>query len=54
MNLNPGKAVNCIAPEYVIKFHENFKPKEKDLKDVKALCNKFNLELPKNFKKSEN
>lgn len=47
-----GQTVKYISPEYVIKFHENYDPKEKDLKDIQALCNKFNLELPKNYKKS--
>lgn len=47
-----GQIVKCISAEYVIKFHENFEPKEKDYKDIKALCDKFNLELPKNYKKS--
>lgn len=46
-----GHSVKCIAPEWVIKFHENYEPKEKDLNDVKALCDKFSLELPKNYKR---
>lgn len=45
-----GKVLNCIAPEFVIKFHGNFEPKTKDLKDIKALCAKFNLKPPENYK----
>lgn len=37
------KTVRCVSAEYAIKFRENYKLKEKDLKDVKALRNKFNL-----------
>jgi len=47
-----GQTVKCISPEYVIKFHENYEPKEKDLKDIQALCEKFNLALPQNYKMS--
>ena len=47
-----GQIVKCISPEYVIKFHENYEPKEKDFKDIKALCDKFRLDLTKNYKKS--
>ncbi len=45
-----GESVKCIHPEWVVKFHANYEPKEKDLKDIKALCDKFGLELPKNYK----
>lgn len=46
-----GKTVNCIAAKYVIKFHENYEPKEKDLQDIKALCYKFNPAPPENYKR---
>lgn len=46
-----GIAVKCISLEYVVKFHENYKPKEKDYKDIEALCSKFGLELPGNYKR---
>ncbi len=38
--------VNCISPEYVVKFHSGYVLKEKDYKDVLAICKKFNLEIP--------
>ena len=49
-----GESVNCIAPEWVVKFHAQaaYEPKEKDLQDVNAICDKFGLEPPKNYKKS--
>lgn len=45
-----GQTVKCIALEYVLKFHSNYEPKEKDLKDIKALCDKFGVEPPENYK----
>lgn len=45
-----GQSVNCIALEYVLKFHANYEPKEKDLKDIQALRNKFGVKPPKNYK----
>ncbi len=47
-----GQTVNCIAPEYVVKFHGNYEPKDKDLQDIRALCEKFHLDPPENYKNS--
>ncbi|MBI2338413.1 nucleotidyltransferase family protein [Candidatus Daviesbacteria bacterium] len=49
-----GKSVKCIPPEWVVKFHAEAKyiPKEKDIQDVKAICDKFGLKLPEKYKKS--
>jgi lincosamide nucleotidyltransferase A/C/D/E len=44
-----GQKVRCIALEWVIKFHENYDPEEKDFNDVKALMNKFNIAPPRNY-----
>lgn len=44
-----GQTVRCIALEWVLKFHENFEPSENDIKDIKALCTKFEVEPPKNY-----
>jgi lincosamide nucleotidyltransferase A/C/D/E len=38
--------VNCISPEYVVKFHSGYELKEKDCQDIFAICKKFNLEIP--------
>ena len=49
-----GRMVRCISPEWAVKFHSGYKPKDKDLQDVSALCRKFGIDLPseyKNFKK---
>lgn len=47
-----GESVKCIPAEWVIKFHAEakYQPKEKDVKDVKAICDKFGFELPENYK----
>ena len=41
--------VDCISAEYVVKFHSGYDLKEKDYQDVLAICNAFNLEIPKNY-----
>jgi lincosamide nucleotidyltransferase A/C/D/E len=41
--------VNCISPEYVVKFHSGYELKEKDCKDILAICKKFNLEIPSEY-----
>jgi lincosamide nucleotidyltransferase A/C/D/E len=41
--------VNCISPEYVVKFHSGYDLKEKDCKDVLAVCEKFDLEIPHEY-----
>ena len=45
-----GQAVRCISPEWTIKFHSGYELKEKDYKDVSALCEKFGIPLPGEFK----
>ncbi len=45
-----GRAVRCISPEWVVKFHSGYKLKDKDFRDVHALCTKFGIELPSEYK----
>ncbi len=50
-----GQRVRCISPEWMVKFHSGYELKEKDFRDVSALCRKFGIELPETivqFKKS--
>ena len=44
-----GQRVRCISPEWTIKFHSGYVLKEKDYKDVSALCEKFGLTLPDEY-----
>ena len=41
--------VDCISPEYVVKFHTGYFLKEKDYKDVLAVCKKYALEIPDEY-----
>lgn len=49
-----GQAINCIPPEWVVKLHAqaSYEPKAKDIQDVNAICDKFGLEPPENYKMS--
>jgi len=44
-----GQAVRCISPEWMVKFHSGYQLKEKDFRDVSALCKKFGIPLPEAF-----
>ena len=46
-----GQSVRCISPEWTIKFHIGYELKEKDYKDVSALCEKFGILLPGEFER---
>jgi lincosamide nucleotidyltransferase A/C/D/E len=51
-----GRTVRSISPEWMVKFHSGYPLKEKDFRDVSALCKKFGIDLPaeyEQFKKSE-
>jgi lincosamide nucleotidyltransferase A/C/D/E len=41
-----GETVRCIAPEWMIRFHDGYALKEKDIRDVTALCEKFGIDNP--------
>ena len=50
-----GQRVRCISPEWMVKFHSGYELKDKDFRDVSALCRKFGIDLPAEyarFKKS--
>ncbi len=44
-----GQVVRCISPEWMVKFHSGYKLKEKDFRDVSALCAKFGIQVPEAF-----
>ena len=44
-----GHPVQCISPEWMVKFHTGYKLDENDYKDVKALCARFGLEIPSDY-----
>lgn len=46
-----GYRVNCIPPEWAVKFHAGYELDENDYRDVKALCEKFGIALPDEYLK---
>jgi len=40
------QTVRCISPEWSVRFHSGYQLKEKDFRDVSALCMKFGMDLP--------
>jgi lincosamide nucleotidyltransferase A/C/D/E len=45
-----GFPVRCIAPEWLVKFHSGYAVDENDYRDVKALCGRFGLVLPEEYR----
>jgi lincosamide nucleotidyltransferase A/C/D/E len=48
-----GYPVKCITPEWLVKFHTGYQFDENDYHDVKALCQRFRLELPAEYEDVE-
>ena len=44
-----GQQVKCVTADQLVKFHIGYEPDENDKKDVKALCEKFGIEVPKEY-----
>jgi lincosamide nucleotidyltransferase A/C/D/E len=44
-----GYPVRCISLEYMVKFHTGYEVDETDYVDVKALCQRFDIEMPTVF-----
>src|ERR1700689_5397841 len=41
-----GCSVRCIAPEWLVKFHSGYELDENDHRDVRLLCEKFEIPVP--------
>jgi lincosamide nucleotidyltransferase A/C/D/E len=48
-----GHPVNCISPEWMVKFHTGYKLDENDYRDVKALCQRFGIKMPPEYDEFE-
>ena len=48
-----GIQVNCITPEWMVKFHTGYKLDGNDYHDVKLLCQKFGFDLPAEYEEFE-
>ncbi|HEY8497537.1 MAG TPA: hypothetical protein VIK98_10975 [Limnochordales bacterium] len=46
-----GRPVRCISPEWLVRFHTGYDPRQKDFHDVVALCQHFGIELPAGFRR---
>lgn len=49
-----GRTVRCISPEWMVKFHSGYELQEKDFRDVWALCRKFGIDLPPEYRLFKN
>ena len=48
-----GYPVKCVPPDVMVEFHTGYDVDENDFHDTKALCERFNIPLPKDYKKFE-
>ena len=46
-----GYKVKCIPPETAVEFHTGYELDANDFRDVRALCEKFKIPLPPEYKK---
>lgn len=46
-----GYQVKCVPPEWAVKFHTGYNLDENDYLDVKAVCERFSIPLPDEYKK---
>ena len=44
-----GRTVKCIAAEYMVKFHTGYRLRERDFRDVSALCERFGVDYPEDY-----
>jgi lincosamide nucleotidyltransferase A/C/D/E len=45
-----GRPVRCISPEWLVRWHTGYELKETDFHDVRALCQRFGIELPDEYR----
>jgi lincosamide nucleotidyltransferase A/C/D/E len=48
-----GYPVKCVPPDVCVEFHDGYEVDENDYRDVKALCVRFGISLPKIYEKFE-
>jgi lincosamide nucleotidyltransferase A/C/D/E len=44
-----GRAVACIEPSWLVRFHAGYEPDADDWQDVRALCDRFDLPAPAEY-----
>lgn len=45
-----GRPVRCISPEWLVRFRTGYELEETDFHDVTALCERFGIELPREYR----
>jgi len=45
-----GRHVDCISPEWLVRFHTGYELDENDRADVAALCARFEIPLPAEYR----
>jgi lincosamide nucleotidyltransferase A/C/D/E len=48
-----GHPVNCISPEWLVKFHTGYKLDENDYYDVRALCQRLGIPMSSEYDEFE-
>jgi hypothetical protein len=44
-----GRAVACIEPAWLVRFHAGYEPDADDWRDVRALCERFGMPAPAEY-----
>jgi lincosamide nucleotidyltransferase A/C/D/E len=50
MGVIAGRRVQCISAEDMVKFHSGYELDQNDFHDVLALCKKFGIEIPEEYR----
>lgn len=45
-----GRPVRCVSAEWLVRFHTGYEIEETDFHDVTALCKRFSIELPEEYR----
>ena len=46
-----GYPVSCISPGWMVKFHTGYELDANDHRDVRALCERFGIDMPSEYDK---
>jgi len=46
-----SRPVKCIPPEHMVAFHSGYELDEDDYRDVRAICKRFSIALPKEYER---
>jgi len=45
-----GRTVRCLTPELLVRHHTGYEPQAKDRHNVRLLCDRFRLSLPRAYR----